>query len=271
MKSEYITLLEKSKTLPNFYCSEEYMNKSGFIEKTQDDYIYWEIDKWIVTPPLHKITGEPITKISPSWMNKIWSDFYGWVMPGMVKSEFLDHEFIFDPESFLKMEGGEWQVFRKNCRKFPRRFQNGGLSYKYIDELYSKKGVEKVNEKLKEVLINWLSGKKDKEIFDDETMLGYLFYGKNRKVLFTTKGDIYGINIWDENYKYINFRFCICRQEAFLSEYIRYIFYTDPDILSKGKMVNDGGSVNNPQLEKFKMKMNPLRVRKVQTWTKIFG
>lgn len=262
-------LLKKSNTTPNFYCSEEFMKRSKFEEKIQDDLIYWESDNWIIAPPINNETGTPIEDNPPDWMIRVWSDFNDWEMNCDSKGEFLDHEFIFDPNNFLQMVGGDWQVFRKNCRKFPRRFQNGGLNYGVITPLYNKKGPKIINDKLENLLINWLTGMGNKEIFDDEIILDYLLHGENRKILFTNKGDIYGINIWDVNHCFINYRFCICKQEAFLSEYLRFLFYTDPDILSRKKLVNDGGSVGNPQLEKFKRKMNPIRVRNVMSWTKL--
>jgi len=80
-------------------------------------------------------------------------------------------------------------------------------------------------------------------------------------------GKLVAINIWDENYKYINYRYCIVdRKEPFLDEFVRYLFYTDLVILKTGKLVNDGGTVGNQGLEHFKDKLNPIRKRKVHSY-----
>jgi hypothetical protein len=265
----YLSLLEKSHTIPNFFISEEYRKKSGIIEKQDSEYVYWYMGGWVITPPINKITGETLHIFNPLFTS-VWSDFPDWIMPGLTTSKFLDYEFIFDPKSFLKMEGGEWQTFRKNCKKFPRRFQKGLLSYDSIDKLYCLKGVKCIEERLKQVMIDWLDSMgPNTEIQDDDVMIKYLLHGKNRKILHDSKGYIYGVNIWDENWKYINYRFCICKKEDFLSEYMRYLFYTDSIIQAKNKLVNDGGSVGNIGLEKFKRKMNPIVVREVKSWFKM--
>jgi hypothetical protein len=75
------------------------------------------------------------------------------------------------------------------------------------------------------------------------------------------------VNAWDENWQYINFRFCIIRQgEPFLDEFARWLFYTDGQIQAKNKLVNDGGTLGNPGLEHFKDKLNPVHKRKVYSW-----
>jgi hypothetical protein len=51
-----------------------------------------------------------------------------------------------------------------------------------------------------------------------------------------------------------------------LDEFVRYLFYTDREILSKNKFINDGGTVGNSGLERFKDKLNPFRKRKVYSY-----
>jgi hypothetical protein len=79
-------------------------------------------------------------------------------------------------------------------------------------------------------------------------------------------GKVLGINIWDLNDTYINYRYCFCSNEPFLSEYMRLLFYTDPEILSTGKLVNDGGCLGNDNLKAFKKKLNPISVREVSSY-----
>ena len=92
--------------------------------------------------------------------------------------------------------------------------------------------------------------------------------GIEKKGLY--KGEkLVALNIWDENYKYVNYRFCfVDHSEPFLDEFVRYLFYTDLWILSKNKLVNDGGVLGRPGLEKFKDRLHPFRKRKVYSYIK---
>lgn len=266
--SKYLSLLEKGNITPNFYCSQEFIQKEGMKEITEDGYVYLTESGWIVCPPIKEETAALITE-KTDWLDKVWSDFPGWEFPGPHIDYFMDHEFLYNPEHFQKMEGGEWQTFRKNCRKFPRRFGRN-LHYTKLEPLYQTKGQAFVEKRLERVLINWLESiNENKVIHGEDAMLKYLMKGEHRKALYTDRGDIYGVNCWDSNYKFINFRFCFCRDEDYLSEYMRRLFYTDPVIFSQNKLVNDGGSVGNPNLERFKRKLNPLQIREVKSQTLI--
>jgi hypothetical protein len=190
-----------------------------------------------------------------------WSDFAEIEYPETNQTKFLDYEFIYDPKNFLNMEGGEWQVFRKNCRKFPRRVPGGLDNLKYIRVEDYDRPI-----KLEDLFISWLKGLKEETLIQEEkVILRYLVEGKNRKILADAGGIIYGINIWDENYYYLNYRYCFCRKEDFLSEFMRLLFYTDSEILNKNKFVNDGGCLGSEALKKFKEKMNPVKIREVRT------
>lgn len=264
--SVYLHSLEKMGIVPNFFCSEEFKLRAGIQELTKGGWVYWDWDGMVVHPPLP--IGEKFSCPTSDIANTIWSDFENLSAPPNYTPKFLDYEFIFDPQSFLHMEGGHWQVFRKNCRKFPRRFQDN-LKYDWISRYVEEFGSFKAETELNGLFIEWLKSKpKDEEIQGDEIMANYLQHGANRKVLYANKGPIYGINIWDANYKYINFRFTFNRPEDFISEYLRILFYTDPVILKTGKLVNDGGCVGSESLRKFKLKMNPVKVREVRGWSK---
>jgi hypothetical protein len=164
------------------------------------------------------------------------------------------------------MEGGDWAVFRKNCRKFPKRFPDFKFTYSTPEDY----PFEDLNGWLYEIFQNWLFAK-DEEVKDDEVAEAYLTQGRNRKILWDPDGFIWGVNIWDENWEYINFRFCFCRPGDYLSEYMRWLFYTDPLILDKKKLMNDGGALDNLNLKSFKDKLNPLFVRDVFSWRKNDG
>lgn len=247
---KYLEILEKYSIPPNFWTSREYFEKSNFIEKEQDLFVWIEDNEYTQIFPTLRDPGGLTSKLNRSM---VWSDFPGFEIVG--KKTFLDFEYIFNPEHFLTMEGGKWAVFRKNCRKFPRDYPN---------LIYDRNGNS--NEAI-DLFVEWMEGKdSDQEIYDDQIIEGYLYNAENIKFL-RDKYQVYGINIWDENYMYINFRFCFCKNIPFLSEYMRYIFYTDHDILFRNKLVNDGGSLDNEALRRFKLKMNPIRVREVYSWT----
>ncbi len=259
-KSKYLELLEKSNITPNFYCSNEYFHKAKLHEEESEIApILFVLDKdWAVFPPINIETLQLSETVL--FGQRIWSDFLEWKpINTNWKSEFLDLEYIYNSKDFLKMEGGGWSVFRKNCRKWSRRFGDGNLTYDWVHMYHHF-------DNLTELLSSWLEKKGEEKIEDDEVMESYVFEGKNRKMLWDRKGRIYGLNIWDSNYRYVNYRFAICRPEEFLSEYLRFLFYTDPLILNSGKLVNDGGILGNPKLKFFKDKLCPLSVRSVFSW-----
>jgi len=114
-------------------------------------------------------------------------------------------------------------------------------------------------ESLADLLVQWAQGR---TIFDPDTMIRTIMSSPNRKGLFQ-KDHLIGVNVWDENWKYVNYRYCIDDGSAFLNEYLRWLFYTDNEILDKSKNVNDGGSLDSDTLYKFKMKLNPIIIWKV--------
>ena len=123
---------------------------------------------------------------------------------------------------------------------------------------------------MKKLFLEWVGTKgEDQEIHDDEVMLNYLFHGNNRKILVDKNNYILGVNIWDLGYSQIYFRFNFSRNIKFLNEYLRYIFYTDPIILNQNKLVNDGGSLDNKNLEAFKDKLRPLEKREIFSYIKM--
>lgn len=251
----YIDLLEKAGITPNFYISKEYFRKAKFVEIMDKrlGLCYVKDEDWVVFPAVG-LNGYDLKFFG----DKVWSDF-SFSLKGVVgyKPTFLDYEYIYDSKRFLTMEGGDWAVFRKNCRKFPNRHGEGT----YVKISNFDKNI------LNNLLIEWLKGMEGKEILDDEVMLNYLQDGENRKILYLD-GEIVGINIWDENYKYINFRYSFCKKEDFLPEYMRILFYKDKEILNENKLINDGGICNSENLKRFKDKMNPIFVREVCSWIK---
>ena len=270
-KSKYLELLKQYKVVPNFFCSEEYFNKAKLEELITDRHIYWKQDDWIIGPPIDAFNGG-LLGTTEEWAGKIWIDFLNWRPPVGYEPTFLDWEYVYNPKDFLDMSGGNWATFRKNIRKFPGRYGHAPLNYVYINEIARKKGERFVEEGLKTLLLGWLNAQeKDEEIEDDDVILEYLYKGENRKVLIDRNYAMLGINIWDTNHQFINFRYSFTQNHKFLSEYLRYIFYTDPTILHQNKLVNDGGSLGNKNLELFKDKLNPVAKRPVYSYTKNGG
>lgn len=255
----FVGLLEKFKIIPNFWASEEYFQKAGFEQVQNGELLTVMSGDWSMFPGLNTQTGTLVWK-----HDKIWSDFPGEGGPDGYEAKFLDYEYVYDPQSFTHMDGKAWQVFRKNSRKFPRRFA-GQLTYDWARNYPFDPAI--LPQKLESLLVEWASDRDEaEEIHDDLVMEEYLLGGENRKILWDSQGAVYGVNIWDSNYFYVNFRFCFCLSEDFLSEYMRLLFYTDPDITNTGKLVNDGGVLDNPHLKAFKDKLNPLRMREVKSW-----
>lgn len=259
----YLNLIQQKKIEPNFWCSEEYFARAGWVDYEDQNQI-WMVD------------GEDATMLPPidlgpdgiwgaTYDGGIWADLPTYIpnFPAPhTRKTFLDFNFIYDPKQFVDMAGGKWATFRKNVRKFPKRCKAKALNYyqlppdepHHYDDWYASQ--------LNEIVGDWGGGRK--EIYDADVIISYLLNGLNREALVDEKGHIYGINVWDENYKYINFRYSICRTVPFLSEYMRWLFFTKR--IDDGKLVNDGGALDNPELEKFKRKLNPIRVNTINSW-----
>jgi len=232
---EYINLLEKYNITPNWWCSVEYFEKSNFIIDLQNDIVSIYGDAQLIFPKI-SLKGEFIG-------GKFWSDF-----PEFSGKNFLDYEYIYDPKSFLNMVGKKWMTFRKNSKKFPERIKED-LSYLSGNDLSKNK-----KEKL---LSEWVDNFENIE--DANVLVDYVFEGKSQSYLIgESSKDIYGINIWDENFKYLNYRYCICKNIPFLPEYLRYLYY-----INANKLVNDGGVLGRESLKIFKDRLNPIKVRKV--------
>lgn len=261
----YLTLAESRRIDPNFYLSIPYLTLSNAQCWERNGWTWVEADKWCLFPPLYK---DPIVNGDyPKDTNRVWCDFYeSWqdqivaedLLPG-IRKEFLDWEYLFDPTMFNAMNGGCWETFRKNCRKWPNR----NIDWTYCDRVD--------HPALVTLLTDWLTAKQS-TIQDGEFLARYVInsagvVGIHRRYLYNRMDELIAVNIWDTNWQYINYRICIVKsEEPFLAEFVRWLFYTDGEIQRSGKLVNDGGVVDNPGLEAFKDKMNPVRKRQVYSW-----
>jgi len=261
--SKYLELMESNRIEPNFWCSEEYF-KHANCEELRWDY------KTGISAPDYGLLLPPISNLGRVSIDpgiNIWADFPGYMEPFIVEFDylrvdrkFLDYNYIYDPRNFLDMSGGDWSVFRKNVRKWPRSVPVGVL----VDYRRLLSSGDWYDEQ-EELFLKWLSNRPEDNIQDDEVMMNFYFNGEHRAGLFRGN-ELVGVNVWDYNWKYVNYRYCICLPEPFLSEYMRFLFYTNPVSNIGGKMVNDGGVLDKPSLKAFKDKLNPVEVKKIYSW-----
>lgn len=279
--STFLALARKAEVEPNFWLSLEYLwlhaddlhfntlkDSQGrtwaVVSEGQDDGTALALFPPVPThplPPLPPLPGAaPCFRAEPPTVPLLmptWSDFrYPKMDARKGTGEMLDLEYLYDPSQFADLSGGRWATFRKNSRKWPNENP---------DHVYETARREDFEEMV-EVLVKWLGHLvADQVIHDDSTLLRFMKFASNRKVL-RCGGEIVGFNIWDVNYQYINFRYSICSPTPFLPEYLRLLFYRDPEIVKQNKTVNDGGVLDRPGLKFFKDKMNPVRIRQVCSW-----
>ena len=262
--SLYLDKLKEFEIEPNFFCSLEYFQKSGCQESHNNLILgVWDAEGNALLPMID-LNHKSLHGYIPD--NGIWADLPGYqplyYNQATGQSRFMDYQYIYDPKQFLDMQGGQWAVFRKNSRKFPRRYGEDRLQFAtdmdpFRVEVFSTDVIKNFDVDT---------------IYDPAVMIRYLFFGMNRLfILDNCSLRILAVSIWDENYKYINYRFCLCQDEPFLSEYARLKFYeymaqNTNNCNPKGKLINDGGVLDKPSLKAFKDKMNPLKIDKIHSW-----
>lgn len=241
--------IEELGITPNFFISEIYLNQSDIIGKKKHGWVWIEENNLPLFPPL----PYRFSLIRKAPVQKYWA---GWPNNQGINTPFLDYQYIYDPKDFLKMEGGKWATFRKNSRKWANREEK--VTYTRICD----------DDQAVSLMVNWIT-RNQKTVQDVQFIVDCILTPPTDcyiKYLYDATGKLTAINFADENYKYINYRFLICRREPFADEYARLCFYLDPYIQNKGKMVNDGGSLGLPGLEKFKDKLNPIEKNKIYSF-----
>ena len=256
--SQYLNRAEEFGVIPNFFMSEAYLTLSRVKTLIKDGYIYLQDRHWCLFPPIPM--GEVNLDHYP--VQRIWSTYLQDEPFEIDRCDysFLDYNYIFDPKNFLTMEGGRWETFRKNSRKWGKH--NSPWEYSKREPSISEASI---------LMAEWLDGKQH-DVHDGELLVKFAFLDDNIPVnrRFLYKGtELVAINAWDENWKYINYRVCfVKRDEPFLDEFVRWLFYTDPEIIASGKLVNDGGTLGNEGLEHFKDKMNPVEKHRIYSYIK---
>lgn len=256
----YLSNAQRHVAFPNFYMSDAYLSIFKDIKYYELNGWYWcEDDKWILFPPFN----EDIEFSNFSLHKPVWVDYdhCECSFENQKETVFFDHEYLFKPKDFLNMEGGRWETFRKNSRKWLKANNN---KYKYISNYKDEQAI--IN-----LLLNWLVEKEveREDSIQDEMVFYELILLSNkvsRKFLVNSENKLIGINVFDRNWEYWNYRICITnKDEKYANEFLRLLFYTDPIILNSEMLVNDGGTLECPSLEKFKDKMNPLLKDKRQS------
>ncbi len=244
-------IIQKKCDEPNFYVSEPYLILHKVFCFKQNNWVWCEGDGWCIFPPVFMGT-ENETSVCPVELD-IWCDWEGYSHNTYAKQVF-DYEYIFCPESFTRMIGGKWETFRKNSKKWARNNPN------HVVTMHEPTISSKSN-----LILNWIES--HQLLVDGDFIIDYLLQKKNKGINFqyVYKGaELVGINAWDINWKYINYRMCIASpNEHYLNEYLRWNFYT---YIAKtkcyiGYKVNDGGTLGDKGIEKFKDKLQPDKKR----------
>lgn len=246
---DFLNKMEECGIVPNFYMSQAYLSVFSDIKCFTKNGFYWcEDNDWILFPPFHE-SGTTKT----FYIHKpVWCDYESeWSLSSRnneVRLKFLDYEYIYDPKNFLNLKGGKWETFRKNSRKWKKN----NPDYSYI--------LDVDDSELPELLLSWLV-ERENTVEDEMVFYHLCFFSKHsvKKYLTNGSGELIGVNIYDFNHHYINYRICLTKPgERYANEFLRYLFYTDHLIINSNKLVNDGGCLGIPSLEKFKDKLNPI-------------
>lgn len=246
---------------PNFWCSYHYVKASGWAFYETEGWIgYCDVDDPSVSllPPIPK----PGILVFPSSINEIWADFGDnpylnelYSLAGLSPS-FMDFEYLYLSNDFKDMSGGKWATFRKNVKKWPKldgEQRNASAIYRPILDTSG----------IIPLLIQWLTPKGEEEVvWDSETLTRYVIEIDNKWGLYRDD-ELIGFNGWDSNDIQLNYRYCFCVNEPFLSDYMRWLFYSS---LGEYIWINDGGILDRPSLEFFKDRLNPFMKRKIMTW-----
>lgn len=250
LQAQYFHQMEKLGANPNFFMSSEYIARAGWKFRIRDTVLEAvDSDGHVMLPALCQETV-----IERAWASTIDPP------EGLSRRmDFLDHQFIYDPHNFADLSGRKWRTTRKNMEE-ARADVEEGFVYYVMDQ-------ERSNA-LDKFLSDWASAQED--MYDPEVMVDFLLNGKHRLLIVGERSlAIYGELVWDSNYRYTNFRYCVVRPGVRgLSDTCRVMFYRYMDGLGPW-LVNDGGSLGRPSLYDYKMRLNPIEVGKIYTWRTI--
>lgn len=244
---KYLELLQRRDISPNFWCSEEYWEKAGWEElEGLSSCRVIDSEGIEMLPP---VSDYNFFDINASY----WTGFPNQQPP---KGTFLDHEFIYEPIPDMEdLPGGEWRTTRKNMNKVLREYDNCPI-FIPTDEDETDPG------EIADVFEEWTSANDIKTIEDPDVMIKFVTEGRNRLSLYLM-GRLSGILVFDMNWKYINFRYCVVRPLPGLSDYARIWFRHMVYHRYPGKLINDGGSLGRDSLYQYKKRLCPLEINKI--------
>jgi len=259
----FLKRIEELGWRPSFYCSRAYLEA---VQPAVDIINGWLIltDEGVcMFPPVPMTTSVLYEGDFSRWPDFIWSDMEGCIMPDNYQKEKLDFQYLYDPDDFTTLEGKKWAIFRKNSKKWERRHKSNLMIVPWSD----------IDPEEMAVFIGeWLESKAD-DFQDADIMLKYLFQSNSKEVhafcILDNNENIKAILAYDINWTYVNFRYCMTKPgEDFLAEAIRLLFYKEL-MFGNDMLVNDGGVVDNPQLEWFKDRLNPVEKKTVYSWRRV--
>lgn len=300
--SIYLKAVEKEKIDPNFWMSEPYFyhaqsikirtheSESGLVQsysvvdQTEDgpEYslfpsfysfpggkgffsIYPPEEVMVKSPCLAWACGDkPADYVTGEYTSSLYDDLiFG--DKNKISLNFLDFNYFYNPKNFLKTTGSRWKIWRKNLKKFP--YTDDQVVYRPI----RYNSISHVL-KLKTLMVKWLEAQKeDMPIEDEHTIYHYLFFQRKQDKIWgifrRTDEVLLAVNAWDENYKYLNYRYCFYDPNIpGANYYARHRFYTLPEIINSRKLVNDGGILGSETLKFFKDHLNPVKRKLIYTW-----
>jgi len=249
MNDIYLEALESFGVLPNFWCSSEYFEKAEWVTHQQGNKLQVKNPEGMTMLPSIDIR-EGIQKDS------CWAGFSGMRREG---KPLLDFEFIYDPVSFQEcIPASKYKMIRKNIKW---ALEDIGCT------LHLVFSADLVDSKVIDFLQAWNPSWKDDESFDSEVFAQYLVNGNNRLFVVDYYNKVWGELVYDYNWKFINFRYCIVMSGIRgLSDYARILFYDWVSEKYPGIFVNDGGSLGRDGLYQYKMRLCPVKVNEIQCW-----
>jgi len=247
--STYWLHLRQKKIEPNFWVSDEYIERKGLVW-TRLGHLsgYTDDDGGWFFPPLFE-EENVLIHTGAKW----WSSFLD-----ASEGEALDRQYIYRHEEFLcDLSGQRWANFRKNTNTFLRAHSD--LQYVPMSVLGST-----LDEKIETLLMAW-ADRKD-SIYDPDILVDYVLNGNHRWILLDGDDNLIGMNVADYNWRFTNFRFCIDNGEPCAQAFLRLCFYRNAQwFKDHPPLVNDGGDLGQRGLETYKKRLNPARVATIYT------
>jgi hypothetical protein len=240
---KYLELLQKFGIKPNFWCSEEYWKHAHWRE------VGLKVCSWVEDGKYNTMLPPIFNNGFIATQSPFWAGFAG--MEKMGKR--LDYEFIYKPISDLgDLPGKQWHTTRKNIHKTQR--EHGMLAMRST--------LPSDIEVIGEIMEEWVKENEIEILEDADVMYKFVMEGENRITLMI-KDKIVGLIIFDENFKYINFRYCIVQPWPGLSDYARMLFHKAVFYRYPGMLINDGGCLDREDLFKYKKRLCPIEINSI--------